>query len=92
LFESGEAAAVPGHVDSIVIAEHDPAIHPSRKRMDARLNEVRADFAGGVPGPAHDGGEQRLNWSGLFRQIAKAICRKMTDFDDMSQDEQHSLR
>jgi hypothetical protein len=40
-----QAAAVPGHVESIVIAGLDPAIHPFRKKMDARVK------------PAHDGGE-----------------------------------
>jgi hypothetical protein len=29
--------AVPGHVESIVIAGLDPAIHPFRKKMDARV-------------------------------------------------------
>jgi hypothetical protein len=29
--------AVPGHVESIVIAGLDPAIHPFGKKMDARV-------------------------------------------------------
>src|ERR1700716_3800686 len=44
---------VPGHVEPIVIAGLAPAIHPFRKKMDARVK------------PAHDGGEQRFNSSGL---------------------------
>jgi hypothetical protein len=48
----GVPTAVPGHVESIVIAGLDPAIHPFRKKMDARVK------------PAHDGGERRFNSSG----------------------------
>jgi hypothetical protein len=51
--DQSQATAVPGHVESIVIAGLDPAIHPFRKNMDARVK------------PAHDGGEQRFNSSGL---------------------------
>ena len=48
LLVCARATAVPG-VESIVIAGLDPAIHPFRKKMDARVK------------PAHDSGELRFN-------------------------------
>jgi hypothetical protein len=44
--------AFPVMLNRFVIARLDPAIHPFRKKMDARVK------------PAHDGGEQRFNSSG----------------------------
>jgi hypothetical protein len=41
----------------MVIAGLDPAIHPFRKKMDARVN------------PAHDAGEQRFNSSGVHYSV-----------------------
>jgi hypothetical protein len=58
--------AVPGHVESIVIAGLDPAIHLFRKKMDARVPQTslrslrKLDCV-----PAQDGGEQRFNSTGI---------------------------
>ena len=67
------ATALPSHVELIVIAGLDPAIHPFRKnkKMDARIK------------PAHDGGEQRFNSSGIRCSVpatapswaAIAVCK-----------------
>ena len=58
--------AVPGHVESIVIAGLDPVIHLFRKKMDVRVPQTslrslrRLDCV-----PAQDGGEQRFNSTGI---------------------------
>jgi hypothetical protein len=44
-----QATAVPGHVESIVIAGLDPAIHPFRKKMDARVKSALSHRGGESP-------------------------------------------
>ena len=58
--------AVPGHVESIVIAGLDPAIHLFRKKMDVRAPQTslrslrKLDCV-----PAQGAGEQWFNSTGI---------------------------